>query len=245
MKLLLDIGNSRLKIALYDQCLLGSMSAKSHNGDAERIADCLSDYESQAQVCIATVLSESFKAALADAVRARGFSAPDFVEVAQDEHGVHVAYPRPNLLGVDRWLSMVASRQLSHSDTVIVDCGTAVTFDAINRDGQHLGGLIMPGLSTMIRSLFERTARIPRVSSEHDSTLFATDTESAVYAGCLRALAAAIDGICLDMETKLECGARRLICGGDAELLMTKLRGHYHWHPDLVLQGMAIVAASR
>jgi pantothenate kinase type III len=62
--------------------------------------------------------------------------------------------------------------------------------------------------------------------------------------GCLRGLAAAIDGICLDMEKQLGRETIRFISGGDSELLMTELRGHYHWHPDLVLRGMAIVADS-
>lgn len=241
MKLLLDIGNSRLKWASLDAHRIGPMQTLIHNHDAEMIAKAMQGYGRETQISIATVLSDTFKSSLSDSIQCQGFPSPHFIEVAQDRHGVHVAYSTPARLGVDRWLAMIGSRQLGPCDTIVVDCGTAATFDVLTRDGQHLGGLIIPGLSTMIRSLFERTARIPLTSSSNDFSLLATDTESAVRSGCVRALIAAIDGICDDVESTLGRPIARLLCGGDSELLMTKLRGIYRWQPDLVLQGMAVI----
>src|SRR3569832_603245 len=129
--------------------------------------------------------------------------------------------------------------------TCIVDAGTAITLDDLSTDGHHLGGLIMPGIELMRRSLLERSEgiRAATASPERgDITLLARDTQSGVDGGTLYAAVAAIDRVMQDVGTELGETLTRVITGGDAERLLTLLHGQYHHVPDLVLHGLAIIA---
>jgi type III pantothenate kinase len=167
----------------------------------------------------------------------------EFVETQQASHGVKIAYSDPQRLGVDRFVALVGARYHVHTASVIIDCGTAVTLDAITSQGQHLGGLIFPGLQTMRRSLITQTAAIQKGDQLTDLPLFAKDTDEGVSSGTLRAVVAAIDQISFSMAAKLDGPVTRILCGGDARQLMPWLTHEYHYDPMLVLKGLARFAS--
>jgi type III pantothenate kinase len=194
------------------------------------------------RVLVASVLDQGFK----DDVHRWADAIPglqvEFVHTQATAHGVRIAYTEPSRLGVDRFLALVAARHHIHTASVIVDCGTAVTIDALSVGGRHLGGLILPGLGMMRGCLVSDTSLIDLSHSSLETSLFARDTGDAVLSGTLRMLAAAIDRIGTDMETHLDGVVTRLICGGDAERLIPLLGYDSVHDPLLVLKGLALFA---
>jgi type III pantothenate kinase len=242
--LLIDAGNSRFKWAGLERGRLSPMQAKRYDSHrpASSVVEALGAVSPSRVVC-ASVLGQAFDRELETLLEGR-FQAPvELVRTAPAGHGVRIAYPRPERLGVDRYVALIAAHVLFPGPCIVVDCGTAVTIDAVSRDGVHRGGLILPGLGLMRDALTSRAARIGTIDPGAEPALFARDTGEAVQGGTLRALAGAIDAICAQMES--EMGAvQRVICGGEAPRLLPVLQGAYHGEPALVLRGLAVIARS-
>lgn len=244
MKLLLDIGNTSLRWALWNGSCLGEVRVLRHGGAAP--LDLLADWERLAapeRVVASNVGGAPVAAAIALATRAYWGLDLELVETRARLGELRVAYPDPGRLGVDRWLAMVAARGLHTEATLIVDAGTAATFDLLLPDGRHLGGLILPGIEMQRASLLAGT-QIPRIESEPTDEPWAVDTATAVAAGSLQAIAALATR--LYDRLALEAGAtpRLVLTGGDAERLIPAMDRPCRVVPDLVLRGLAEVVSA-
>ena len=166
---------------------------------------------------------------------------PRFAVTAAAAFGVTNAYTTPAQMGVDRWVAMIGARARSGRSCCIVDCGTAVTVDALSAEGKHLGGVIFPGVRLMREALYRDTRQIP-AEDQGRATVFGQSTRDCVWGGTTYAVAAAIDGITQRMEERLPGEVQRLLTGGDADLLLPYLRGRYQVEPDLIFQGLLVMA---
>ena len=250
MILLIDAGNSRIKWG----CLVGGMlqpgEAIAHHGevtDIQVLSLAWVPLPRPERIIAVNVLGSDFGEALEAWVEETWGLAIEFVTAQANACGVVNAYHEPARLGADRWASLIAAHRLCDGTACVIDCGTALTIDVLAQDGEHLGGLIVPGLSLMRHALIERTAGIRPVAGldpdpDTGVSLLARDTAGGVMGGTLYALVAAIDRIAEDiratMATEVEC----LLTGGDAGMVRTLLTGVYRYEPDLVLKGLAVVA---
>ena len=166
---------------------------------------------------------------------------PEFVRSRREGWGVVNSYKRPSELGVDRWLGMVAARSETKEACGIVDAGTAVTIDGLTKQGQHIGGVIMPGLSLMRRSLLEHTSEI--LDAEGPQSLgLASDTASAVVSGTSFALIAGIERVLETLVNVLGTRPTTYVTGGDASFVGSALDSENIVDHDLVLKGLVTVA---
>lgn len=159
--------------------------------------------------------------------------------------GVSNGYLHPAKLGIDRWAALVAVRQRYDESAIIVDCGSAVTLDALTADGRHLGGVIFPGIGLMVKSLLENTHAIKSVDLDRlgANELFARDTVAGVQAGVRFAVVGAVDRISAEYERRVATGATRwVITGGDAQMVKPFLARQFEWLPHLVFEGMVTLA---
>jgi len=164
----------------------------------------------------------------------------DWVRAEARAFGVTNAYPRPDTLGADRWVTLIAAHRLHPGPVCIVDCGTAVTLDALDASGTHLGGLIVPGSRLMRAALTQRAPGIPAVEG-YALELFADNTAGAVAGGALHATAALVERFVAAMEGRLGGSVACLLAGGDGAALAPCLRCAYTPAPDLVLAGLALI----
>jgi len=155
--------------------------------------------------------------------------------------GVTCAYARPETLGADRWAAVIAAYRFGNAPVCVIDCGTAITVDAVDHNGLHLGGVILPGLGLMRRSLCDNTVDIDKVTEPGKAVLGASTGEG-VALGTLYAAASAIDRVLDDLEAELGVEVECLITGGDVAALEPRLAHNCHHQPHLVLQGLAILA---
>ena len=149
--------------------------------------------------------------------------------------GVRNAYTEPHRLGVDRWMALIAARQLTTHPVCVVDCGSAVTIDVLDDKGQHLGGVIMPGLTMMRRALHRNTEQLPFAQETYPLGL-GTSTAAAIHNGTRYALLGAIERVIASQTKTLQV----FLTGGDAETLLPDLKHPVQVNPDLVLQGLAL-----
>lgn len=243
MILLADVGNSSLKWALYEGGNLQTGTALRHgrNDLADLLPPLWEGLTAPARVVISNVAgAEAAEDLQAVVNRLWGIEA-ELIVPAPKSHGVVNAYVEPQRLGADRWAALVAARQRVKGPAIVVDCGTAITLDALAANGDHLGGLIVPGLAMMRNALVEKTAEVRDDCDGHVS-LLARDTHGAVTGGALYAAVALIDRVTADMSAELGQPVIGLIAGGDAEKVLPLLAGTYHHEADLVLQGLAVLA---
>ena len=156
--------------------------------------------------------------------------------------GVGIDYPKPNSIGPDRLANAVAAKFHFGAPVVVVDFGTAVTFDVVNSKGNYVGGIIAPGLAVMTNYLHEKTALLPKIEIRDIKTAIGKSTEEAMLVGAVhgyRGLVRELIG-----QLKQELGAKKLpvvATGGYAKLIAAKLPEISAVAPDLTLEGLRLV----
>jgi len=244
--LLVDAGNSRLKACDYSaQRGLDAFTAVRHNNKKPAI-DCLIELiqgRGATYLVMVSVLGKQFELSVEQLCAASGIQLR-WVRSAEEAAGIKNSYSEPELLGSDRFVAMAAARHLYEAEhCIVVDCGTAVTVDALTGQGEFVGGVIMPGLQLWGSSLRNGTRQLDDVTIEQ-TRLLAKDTASAIGSGSLFGLISAIEGVTLRMqrilqdESGVDTVVRRIMCGGDAEQLNTLALDPFELHPRLVLQGL-------
>ena len=151
--------------------------------------------------------------------------------------GVSNGYERPEQLGPDRWAALVAARALEPGrDCLVVNAGTATTVDALSREGEFLGGLIVPGVDLMRFVLHEHTGRLPLQSGNFVRT--PRNTVDAIETGCRHAQAGAVER----MHRVLGGNGACVVSGGGGHALIERLDLPCRYVENLVLDGLARIA---
>jgi type III pantothenate kinase len=239
--LLADVGNSRIKWAIGEAGVLQQRGQASHHEGSwvDLLEDQWLDLTRPTRVLIVSVAGPEVRAALTRWIRQAWGIEAEFVISTAAACGIRNSYAEPERMGADRWVAMIAAHALIGQDCYVVDCGTAVTVDALTADGRHLGGIIMPGMRLMREALYRETRQIPPESGE--ARLFGQNTRDGVWGGVLYAIASAIDGITERMIARHGPGVR-LLTGGDAETVLPFLENAYRWEPDLIFTGLRVIA---
>ncbi|MDX1657105.1 MAG: type III pantothenate kinase [Candidatus Competibacteraceae bacterium] len=242
MILLVDAGNTRVKWLLWEGERLLTRGGLAHRGIPRReLAPRLwGGLQAPARVLIANVAGPELGTALAAWMALTWSLTPRFVASEARGYGISNAYAHPERLGVDRWVAMIGARSLSQGPSSITDCGTAVTVDGLSQQGEHLGGVIIPGPKLMRQALYLDTSQIP--PEEGEVVLFGRNTRDGVWSGTAHAVAAAVDRISGRMADALGFDTRHFLTGGDAEVLLPYLEGSYRLEPDLIFQGLLVMA---
>lgn len=236
--LLLDVGNSRLKWALAHAGRIRARGVQEHRGDPAATLHSVGDELVEA-VWIANVTGETLGRVLAQAVERRYGIRPSFARSEASRLGLVSAYAQPQRLGVDRWLCLLALWQEKHTAFVVVSAGTALTFDAVDAQGRHLGGVIAPGLRTAQEAVLGATRFAAAGPDLHYEAGLGTGTEACVRQGALHACSGLIERLA---RRYAGAGVARLITGGDAALLAPQLAGRWVQRPELVLDGLLALA---
>jgi len=245
MKLLLDVGNTRVKWATLEN---GQFS---HHGEfvhRERTGCNLDLLRQQvvakpSTVLAANVAGDSVGELLEHIVRDAWGIEVQYARTRSSAGGVHCGYRDIGQLGVDRWLAVVAAYHAFGSAVCVVDAGTAVTVDHVDGAGQHLGGIILPGYDLMQHALRADTGDIAEFAERSDDSgadlFFAKSTAAAISGGSRLAIVAAVEQAFAHLQ-QLDGGARLVVTGGNANRLIEDLQVSVEHRPALVLDGLAL-----
>ena len=161
---------------------------------------------------------------------------------AQTTRGVGIDYPKPKTIGPDRLANAVAARHHFGAPAVVVDFGTAVTFDVINARGDYAGGIIAPGLNVMTYYLHEKTALLPRIKIAEPKNVVGKSTEQAMLAGAVLGYRGLIRGLLAELKRELKAQRLPVVAtGGYARLMAAGLPEISAVEPDLTLDGLRLV----
>ena len=156
--------------------------------------------------------------------------------------GVGVDYPKPDSIGPDRLANAVAARARFGAPVVVVDFGTAVTFDVVDGKGNYVGGIIAPGLAAMTNYLHEKTALLPKIEIREIKTAIGKSTEEAMLVGAVHGYRGLIRGLLGELKRELKITKLPVVAtGGYAKLIAAKLPEISAVAPDLTLEGLRLV----
>lgn len=232
--LIVDAGNTSIKFTAFES----EQVLWVHRGDS-----CPTEYGFVPDVIyFASVRSKEQSALLHADIQAE-YPKSEWVTLTSQAVacGVRNAYVEPERLGIDRWLGVIAAHHLMKSDVVVVDAGTAIKVDVVNKEGVHLGGYIAPGLAMMEGALLSQTARIRYETDEVVAGLGLPDTTArAVTEGC-REMALGF------LERIYHCYPefKWVVTGGDSQVLLGFLGIPLECQTNLVALGAKLVGDER
>ena len=248
MTLLIDAGNTFLKWAHLQGDALGASHSVAHHGvDADEWQGSLAGVgRAPTRVVVANVAGAAFAGRLRDFALARWQVDPQFPTAARSALGVTNAYSRPEALGIDRWLGMLAAWNVARAPLLCASAGTAFTIDLIDGAGRHRGGMIVPGARLMRESLHAQTSGVAAAAMlDPPATdgVFGVNTAGAVQQGARLALAALAERTVLSLEKMAGASARVFLTGGAAPQIAALMTRPVEQVPDLVLRGLALSLA--
>lgn len=235
--LLIDISNSFTKIALANRDRIGRVR---RIPTSQLDAKAFHDLRGSA-VVLSSVVPEKEKLLL------RYFKKQPVIYVSHKVNlGVGIDYPKPQTIGADRLANAAAVVALHGAPSVVVDFGTAVTFDIISPEKKYVGGVIAPGLEAMTDYLHDRTALLPKITISEPVSAIGKSTRAAMTAGAVYGYRGLVRQILAEIKRELvEFGGRKklrvIATGGYASLIASDLPEIQTVHENLTLEGLRII----
>jgi len=247
MKLLVDVGNSSIKWAYLDNGELRDHGALNQHGYQLNglLGEAWGKLSKPTAVLVANVAGPMANHVINQLSQELFGITPWYLISSERVGGVSNGYRDPTRLGVDRWAALIGAFNRHGAPACVIDCGTAITLDAVTGEGKHLGGLIAPGIALMRHALVGATAAIADEGDDEEIGVFAQDTRAAVAGGALNAAVGLIERVSQRMLAELGEGARCYVTGGEAPRVLPHLRDGFTLIPNLVLEGLAVIAEQR
>ena len=249
MLLALDAGNTNITIGVFRNGTLASRwrLRTVHEQTADEWGVLLRNLFSLAGLdfslidgVIVSSVVPPLDASLTEMARQYFHREPLFV-TADTDTGLRILYDNPRDVGADRIVNSVAVFHDRGGPCVVVDLGTAITFDAVSARAEYLGGIICPGVGISIQALFAKTARLPMVDFRDPGRLIGTNTVGSIQSGLYYGIIAMIDGILERLVAQLGPETRLIATGGQAELIARGSRYLKEADPDITLRGLQLI----
>src|SRR3954451_13238547 len=236
--LLIDISNSFTKFALATGERLGRISRVP---TAELGATKLRRVAASADVLVVSSVVPKKNGAVRSAAGAK----PTLFISAATDLGIGVDYPQPKTIGADRLANAVAVTELYGCPAIVVDFGTAVTFDVVSAKRSYIGGVIAPGLESMTTFLYQRTALLPKLTLREPTSAIGKTTRAAMIAGAVHGYRGLVAEILRKIceENFRRSTVRIVATGGYAQLIARQLPEIKAINPRLTLEGLRLIAA--
>ena len=255
MLLTFDIGNTNIVIGIFDgeklthKWRLPSSAKKSVDDYAVDIIElCLTDKVDCLKItgCIIASVVPTLTGRVCEAVKK--FVPENIAEkilVVGDNKtrlDIDIKLKNKNEVGHDRLINAVAGYTKFGGNLIIIDFGTATTFDVVGKDGEYLGGVISPGINLSLKALHDMTAQLPKISVKQQKNVIGKTTIEAMNSGVYFGYISLIEGMIKKIEQELNHKTTRIITGGLAEIFKDALKNSVEHHePDLTLEGLRII----
>ncbi|HRD02886.1 MAG TPA: type III pantothenate kinase [Candidatus Saccharicenans sp.] len=244
-----DIGNTNIALGVFQaKKLLASWKVKS---DREKTADeyglilCnLLGYEKLSCQKIKGAIISSVVPPITPVIEQaleRFFSVKPLVVGSGLKTGMPILYENPAEVGSDRIVAACAAYKKYGGPCLVVDFGTATTFDAISPAGEYLGGSIAPGIQISAEALYLRTARLPRIEIKKPRTAIGRNTVSSMQSGLYFGYIGLVSQIIVAMSAELQSKPVVIATGGQADLIAPDIKAIDYFEPSLVLEGLRLL----
>lgn len=236
MNLVVDVGNTLIKIAVFQEDkLLEKISVEV--SDFEKTNQNISSTYPKIQKCILASVGRLPKEVIIDLEKRYKVLILD----ANLKFPFHNRYATPKTLGVDRMALVAASvKQYSQANVLIIDAGSCITYDFINSKNEYLGGAISPGIRLRYKSLHNFTAQLPLLDTQMPQSLIGNSTAEAIHSGVVFGLIKEIDGI-IDEYQETYSDLTIILTGGDGNFLSKRLKNSIFANPNFLLEGLNFI----
>ncbi len=251
MLLVIDIGNTNIVMGVYDgDRLINHWRVRTERNMTEDefhlLATGLFDRAGIATASIERTIISSVVPPMVNILDAfcRRYlhQAPVWVD-AKTFTAMPIRYKNPAEVGADRIVNAVAAYERYRCALIVIDFGTATTFDVISEDGAYLGGAISPGIMIAAEALFQKASKLPRVELLHaPESAIGKDTAGSMQSGILFGYAGLVDGMVERLQKELDSKARVIATGGLAPLMAGIARSIESVEPDLTLEGLKLIS---
>ena len=249
MLCVVDVGNTHTVVGLYEgERLLQHFRLRT---SASRTADEWGgtlntlfllkniDFDSVTAAAIASVVPTA-TSAVAQACRCY-FGVDPLIVGPGVRTGLPIRYENPREVGADRVVNAVAGFHMVKEACIVVDFGTATTFDCISGAGEYLGGVITPGIGTSLDALATRTAKLPRVEVGKPRHAIGRNTVESIQSGVIYGYTAMVDGLVKRLRSEMGVDARVIATGGLAGVIAEESTTINEVCPDLTLEGLRLI----
>ncbi|QZE13510.1 type III pantothenate kinase [Halosquirtibacter laminarini] len=231
-QLIIDIGNTRVKYAVFDLDKIITILS-TQNFDLEILTQIIEQY-SPSSAIISDVRNngDQMKETLNKSIR------KVILLSEKTDVPIHNSYKTPETLGKDRLAAVVGAWDLfPNKNSLVIDAGTAITYDFIDSNGTYLGGNISPGLQTRYRALHDYTGKLPYLIAESTEDEIGKDTNTAIHNGVGLGLLFEVERY-ISFFSKKYCDLHIIITGGDAQYFETKLKNSIFVNFNITLIGL-------
>ena len=247
--LAIDVGNTQTAIGVFkdDQLVHHWRISTDRDATADEMAVILSDLMDLKQMAMQDISHMAVSSVVPNCTSS-------LLEMAQDslhikplivgpgiKTGMPILYDNPHEVGADRIANAVAAFQRFKTAAIVVDFGTAITFDAISVKGEYLGGAIAPGIEISAEALFSVAAKLSRVDLCKPDRVIGKNTESSVQSGLIFGFAGLVDAIVAKIRTEMKVDPKVIATGGFAPLIAPVCETIEETDPFLTLVGLRII----
>ena len=245
MLLTADIGNTNITLGIFDndnyinEFRLASDKDLSKEEYENLLKSLLKDYSINGCVIASVVeeLNDKFKRAIDNVL--------DIKSIFVDSNiclNIKIKTDKPQEVGADRIANAVAVSKLYKGPVIVIDFGTATSFDIINSNSEFIGGVIAPGINTQIKSLSKATSKLPKIDVTISPKAIGRNTTEAILSGVIRGSASMVDGLVEQCEKELGDRATIVATGGYCGLIANYLKRQFDYvNPILTLEGLRFI----
>ncbi len=249
MLLVIDIGNTNICLGIFDgeklraTWRLATDVRKTTDEYAVTLFSLLSREQLEASAIRKAAISSVVPplTGVFEELCRRYFGASPLVVGAGIRTGVRICVDNPREVGADRVVNAAAAHRLYKGPLIVIDLGTATTFDAVSEEGDYLGGAIAPGIGIAADALFQRTAKLPRIELVPPKSAIGRNTIHAMQSGVIFGYIGLIEGLVERIRKELDPQAKVIVTGGLADLIAKETPVIDLVDPDLTLKGLRII----
>ena len=240
MKLALDIGNTQIKLGIFEHLKLIHTECFQHNDNQNINLNYIKKFKPTVSI-ISSVVPNLTDKYVKNIYNIFGL---DSLIVDNENCHIDLKVPEPNTVGADRICNVVATIKIYNKPAIVIDFGTATTYDVINKNGQFIGGIIAPGIKTSSQYLIEKAALLDYVDFEFPKKVIGKNTEDNIKSGIMFGAIDQIEGMIKRINNETKQKNNIILTGGFSKLISPKISLEHTCDIDLTLKGMILIHES-
>lgn len=240
MKLALDIGNTQIKLGIFEHLKLIHTECFQHDDNQNINLNYIKKFKPTVSI-ISSVVPNLTDKYVKNIYNILGL---DSLIVNNENCHLDLKVHEPNTVGADRICNVIATIKIYNKPAIVIDFGTATTYDVINKNGQFIGGIIAPGIKTSSQYLIEKAALLDYVDFEFPEKVIGKNTEDNIKSGIMFGAIDQIEGMIKRINNETRQNNNIILTGGFSKLISPKISLEHTCDIDLTLKGMILIHES-